>query len=591
MQSEKKVCQNCKSEFVIEPEDFLFYEKIKVPAPTWCPECRLQRRMAQVSFASLYKRKCDLCGKEFISVYSADKPYTVYCTSCWWSDNWDPLEYGRDYDFSRPFFEQLDELMRRVPHLGLWTDYPVFSPTSPYNNLFGHGKNCYLLIEADYIENCAYGHFVNRSKDCYNIVFADSCEYSYDLFHCWKDYGGVNLNWTNESNNSAFLWQCWGCQNCFASANLRNKQYYIFNKPYLKEEYFEKLKEWDLGSYKIYTWLKEEARKHWLKYPVKTSWQEFSKDVTGLLVFESKNCQKCFEVKGVEDSRYVSFVETKPVASAYDYFAWGDVAELIYEVAMSGLNIFNIKFTANCYDNLREVQYGWMCIDACSNIFGCVSLREKQYCILNKQYSKEEYEKLVPRIIQQMSAAPYKDKRGRVYRYGEFFPLELSPLAYNESFAFVYFPLSKEEALAQGYEWKDVEPTEYQITLPADDIPDHIRDVSESILKETIGCKTCGRAFRIIPQELSFSRQMNVPLPRQCFFCRLREKLKDQPHPLRFWKRKCQCLGQGSENSVYKNQAQHFHGASHCSNEFEAAFAPDRSEIVYCRECYNAEVI
>ena len=27
-----------------------------------------------------------------------------------------------------------------------------------------------------------------------------------------------------------------------------------------------------------------------------------------------------------------------------------------------------------------------------------------------------------------------------------------------------------------------------------------------------------------------------------------------------------------------------------CNNEFETAFAPDRSEIIYCENCYNKEV-
>ncbi len=35
MESQTKNCQNCKKDFIIEPEDFNFYEKIKVPAPTF----------------------------------------------------------------------------------------------------------------------------------------------------------------------------------------------------------------------------------------------------------------------------------------------------------------------------------------------------------------------------------------------------------------------------------------------------------------------------------------------------------------------------------------------------------------------------
>lgn len=33
--SETKICQNCKKDFTIDPEDFKFYEKIKVPSPTF----------------------------------------------------------------------------------------------------------------------------------------------------------------------------------------------------------------------------------------------------------------------------------------------------------------------------------------------------------------------------------------------------------------------------------------------------------------------------------------------------------------------------------------------------------------------------
>ena len=110
MRQETRNCQNCKKEFSIEPEDFLFYQKIKVPPPTFCPDCRLQRRMAHYNTFMLYKRPCDLCKKEVVSRYSADKRYKVYCPNCWWGDGWDSLAYGRDYDFSRSFFEQFSEL-------------------------------------------------------------------------------------------------------------------------------------------------------------------------------------------------------------------------------------------------------------------------------------------------------------------------------------------------------------------------------------------------------------------------------------------------------------------------------------------------
>ncbi len=117
---ENKICQNCKKNFTIEPEDFNFYEKIKVPSPTFCPECRQQRRYAWRNERTLYRRDCDLCGKSMVTIYSPNKNLKVYCLKCWWGDGWDPASYGRDFDFSRPFFEQYAELQKEVPRMALF---------------------------------------------------------------------------------------------------------------------------------------------------------------------------------------------------------------------------------------------------------------------------------------------------------------------------------------------------------------------------------------------------------------------------------------------------------------------------------------
>ena len=78
MQSENRVCQNCKCEFLIDQADFNFYEMVKVPAPTFCSLCRAQRRMAWRNESSLFKRKSDYSGKEIFSAFSPDSPVKVY---------------------------------------------------------------------------------------------------------------------------------------------------------------------------------------------------------------------------------------------------------------------------------------------------------------------------------------------------------------------------------------------------------------------------------------------------------------------------------------------------------------------------------
>ena len=54
-------------DFVVSPM-ILRFMKMKV-APTFCPDCRLQRRLSFRNERTLYKRPCELCGQETISMY------------------------------------------------------------------------------------------------------------------------------------------------------------------------------------------------------------------------------------------------------------------------------------------------------------------------------------------------------------------------------------------------------------------------------------------------------------------------------------------------------------------------------------------
>jgi len=331
MRLETKKCQNCEKEFVIEPEDFAFYEKIKVPAPTWCPECRFQRRLAFLNLFHLFSRTCDLCKKEVLSIYPKDAPYTVYCPTCWWSDKWDWSSFGRDYDFSRPFFEQFNELLHAVPHISLYNDLPTLINSS-YVNFAGRLKNAYLLFMADAVENAAYGFYLNHVKDSLDSSAIVSSELCYDSMHSYKNSRCAGLrSQVTESVDCAFLRDSFNSQNCTASANLRNKKYYIFNKPYTKETYVEEMKNWDLGSYKKYQELKKLAEEHWKTLPPKPAQLEFSVNSSGSHVFQSRNCKDCFEVIGAEDSRYLFLLYDPPTKDCYDISTWGNNLALSYE--------------------------------------------------------------------------------------------------------------------------------------------------------------------------------------------------------------------------------------------------------------------
>lgn len=97
-----------------------------------------------------------------------------------------------------------------------------------------------------------------------------------------------------------------------------------------------------------------------------------------------------------------------------------------------------------------------------------MGLRNKQYCILNKQYSKEEYETLVPQIIEKMITDGER---------GESFDPRIAPFGYNESLADEHFPRDKETALAEGYRRCDYEAPFPQIgeSIVGSALPDSIQ--------------------------------------------------------------------------------------------------------------------
>lgn len=555
-------CQNCKQQFTIEEEDKAFYAKMQVPPPTFCPRCRFQRRLAWFNLFNLYKRTCDLCKEEYISMYHPDTAYVTYCPACWWSDDWDPLSYGRDYDFSKPFFEQFDELLHQVPLLGLSIDVAT-AKSFPWNNHVGYLKNCYLLFASTYNENSAYGVSNNHVKEVIDSSLIGSSELCYDSIHCYKDYGIIGGDHATGAVDCAFVRDASNCQNCFASANLKSKQYYLFNNPYTKEQYMEELKKWDLGSHKVYQELKTKAHEHWKNYPPQPVWDTFSQGCTGNYVFESKNSKECYEVTGAQDSKYLFMLPVPFARDCYDISYWGDRMTLCYEGCVVGENSGNMAFCQESGTNLYNAQYCKL-VAGGSDHFGCVGVKRKQYCILNKQYSKEDYTSLRAKIIEHMNDMPYTDKGGRVYRYGEFFPAQLSPAAYNETFANNFFPLREDQAIKEGYRWLKKQPNEYTVTKKASELPDHIKDADETILQEVIECEHCQKGFKMIKMELEFLKRRNLPLPRRCPFCRVEEKFSQWVKELRSLKRIC----------------------SKCGKEFMTPYDQEQFPTIYCKACY-----
>lgn len=569
MSPETRNCQNCKKDFTIEPDDFSFYEKMKVPAPTFCPECRMVRRLLWRNNRSLYKRKCGLCYKSLISMYKDDGT-PVYCIECFNSDSWDPFSYGQDIDWNTGFFEQFKELFRKHPRVYQLRIGTVVN--SDYGNSVVNSKNAYLSYSVIDCEDIMYCEGVDGSRNTFDSLSSlalDQC--SYNTFSS-KNYNSHFLVSSSSCIDSYFLFDCTNCQNCCLSSNLRNQQYVFRNKKLSKEEYFEMVLSLKLDSFSGFSDAKKEFNSVYKNAIHKYADIISSKNAIGNFISNSNNIYKSFDITdGCEDGRYsFRIIKSKDFMDC-NYILTG---EHIYECSSASNNSYNQVSSIGCFSS-KNIEYSISCRN-CSDCFGCVGLKNSQYCIFNKQYSKDDYNKLTEKLRLHMKNNPYIDKLGRSYIYGDFYPFNISPFSYNETVALDYFPIEKSEALEKMYPWKSVEERTYSITVQSLDLPNSIEETDDSMLKETIGCPNdgkeefqCTTAYRITPEELQFYRQKGLPLPRYCPNCRHYDRLKYR-NPMKLYKRVC---------------------SNGCGREFDTTYAPERTEKVYCEACYQAEVL
>lgn len=549
----KQKCRVTGQEFEITEEELEFYEKMGVPIPTLCPDERIKRRLNERNTRVLYYRTCDLSGKKILSQYHPTVPFPVYDSPLWWSDQWDGEDYSQDFNFEKPFFEQLLNLKNKVPHMSNFVIQGTIE-NSDYTNCVGYLKNCYLIFESDYDEDCYFCNRIYQSKNLVDCSNCYECELCYETLDSQNCYNLLYSQACRQCHDSYALFDCRACSDCIGCTNQRQKKYMIFNKQYSKEEYEEEKKSFQLDTHEGVESLKKQSLEFFTSQPHRCLQEEQNQNCVGDYLYNSKNSFFCYDCKDLEDCKYCTRI-AGGVKSAMDYSSWGFGAELVYQASSCGDQIYNVRFCSTCTTNVTNATYCFQCT-GCSDIFGCIGLKKKKYCILNKQYTKEEYEKLLPQIIEHMK---------KTNEWGEYFPKEFCSFGYNETLAQEYYPLTKEQALDQGYRWYDREKIEY--TEQPHAIPSAIGNVSDRILDYVLACKDCGKNYKLQKTELSFYKKMGIPVPHECPDCRYAKRLAKR-NPRKIWERKC----------------------DNCDEAIQTTFDPDRPEKVFCEKCYLASI-
>lgn len=535
--------------------------KVQIPTPTLCPEERQRRRLAFRNERKLYKRKCDYSGKDIISIYSPDKPYKVYDQKVWWSDEWDPIDYGINITLQSSVLSAFNDVIGPLPRMNLINEVDSLENSSYVNNTMT-SKDCYMVMWWTASEWCMYcttayndvdcidSEKIYNSSNCYFCVQSRNCADSSYLMNC------------DGCSNSSYLMNCDNCKHCYACTGLTNKQYCYKNRQYSQIEYESMVK---------YDWLYTDD----VILPATILLN--SHHGYGNLIKYSDGVVCGYDVSDSLNVRYVLWVTN--AKDCLDLSVRWDGTSLCYESKEIWVGAYHILFSYTCWANIGHILYSQLCQNS-SHLFACVWLRNKEYCIFNKQYTKEQRHNFVPQIIARMI---------RDGERGEFFHPSLSPFGYNETVAQEYFPLTKDEALARGYKRSDysadpVIPDNAQV-LRAGEIPEEQwmkRRDDETILRQVIICSESWRPFMIQKAELAFYRKHNLPLPRKHPDVRHVERMALRPGRTLYLRECDQC---GEEMlSVYPMEEKT------TKSENDKTIDTANKQKVYCEKCYQQEV-
>lgn len=562
---EKKICRLSGEEFIVTDKDIDLLDKISpsfggqkysLPTPTLCPDERQKRRLSFRNERKMYKRKCDLSGKEIISVYSPDKTYPVYDQKVWWGDDWDPTTYGRAFDFERTFFGQFADLLAVTPKLSL---YSVQCINSDYTNFALGSKDCYMSIWTTRSEEVLYSNFVRDVKNTIDSTFCYESEliyYGIDLTRCYNCFYAKN---SVNCRDCFGVEECSDCHHCIGCYGLKNKEFHVFNKPVSKEVFNDVWKNAFLHgwSLKVFADLKSLRETQYVRNIHTINCE----NCYGDQIENGKNGFMCFDSKNIEDARYAYFSPKNNTCLDVTYTAPLGVeycGECCSTLASNNFAVFQSAHES-------QVFYSMLCQN-CDYVFWSASVKKWKHIILNTPYSVQEYETLCGKIIDHMKSAG---------EWGEFFPTELSTFGYNETAANEYFPMTEKEVKTKWWKWYDGENkntytgthytplliTQYNEKIVWFDTA--TKNINEC-LNWIIQCEITGKPFKIIKQELLFYIQNGLPIPT---------KHPDQRHKERMDLRNPRTL--------------HERICLECHKNIITTYAPGRPEKIVCEDCYR----
>ena len=452
--------------------------------------------------------------------------------------------YAFDSSLSNNFMEKFIELFGIIPKAALmhfWSN-----ENSEFADITAFVKNVYLSFHVTLSsENVVYSISVKDSSD--NIFNSLSISQSRNVYSSRWVSQSYNIFYSSVILDSYDIWYCTNCiwsNNCINCSDLTNQQYMINNIQYTKDEYIS------MRDTVLLELNKDTSNKNSLG-------NIDSDDVLGIWLIHCIHVQNWFFATNAIDSRNIILTSAKELNNnAYDlilwwwnpwewhYYGWVSCGWCTHTYCSIG-----IAFSSNCYYSYH--------LESCSFCLWCIGLKNKSYCILNKQYTKEERYTKVDEIFTQME---------QDWQLWEFFPASMNPFYFNDTAAYLIDnSFTKEEVMAKWYLWRDepikVDIPEWAKVVKTQELDQYewrkdtsswtivkdlsilswdastsafttwdlaawrIRWIDPEILKVIIQDDQ-GNVYKIVKMEYDFLMKYGLPLPRKHRLDRMKDNFK-----------------------------------------------------------------
>ncbi|HCW32540.1 MAG: hypothetical protein UT55_C0009G0026 [Candidatus Peregrinibacteria bacterium GW2011_GWE2_39_6] len=549
----EKICKKTGQPFTISEAEMKLRGKMGIEGePHYSPAYRFMQLGAFWQHWHLHERPCDKTGKNIISVFSKNCPYPV-----WHRDEWvkNANPPGATFDPEKPLFEQMWDFFQKSP---IAHSMVGGNDNSEYTDDWWYSKNCYLCHSGLENQDLKYCYRALYCKDSHFLTFSNTSELCVDITYCFNCFHLIYGFMCQQCSDSYFLFDCRNCQYCLFCSNLRNKQYCLFNQQLTKEEWEKKRKEFDFGKRSFY----EKAKKMFQAMMLQQAWLRAAivdkcDNVSGNFLEQCKNCHNCYLITGPSEDCVNVARQGGGAKDTLDCLSAAINTELAYYCSLAQDQCYDNKF---CYNTIqcKYAEYAAHCFQ-CDHIWGCCGLVGKKYHIFNKPYSPQEYEQLKGEIIAKMK---------QTGEYGEFFPGYFAANPYDESWAYMYWPLSDEKQREYGFRLNPKKEKRVSHYLDVSHIPDSSHEANDAVTKEVFWDDVAEKPFQIQKNDITFCQRLNVPLPYTQYARRLQENFKWIPFD-------------GTMRSVF---------CAKCHIAVQTGWPKSYDKRILCEKCYQQEV-